>query len=479
MIRELVNRIVFEVVGEEAIARANRFIDQAAENSEQAARETEEYERALASLRNRLRGVGQAVTGFGRRIVGASRSLVGAGRAVGRFAGGLGRILRRLAVGPLAFGAFIAGAVSLASEAEETRDRMRVALGDIADETEEWATRTSNALGVNRNQVRSFVTDFSLQLQRATDLASATDLGQALTERAFDLESFQDVPIDEVFAAFRSGINGSTEPLDRFNVNLRATAVDAFILANGLAASSSAITENTRRLARARLILQETQNAQGNLILTQTSFANTFRAFRNTLTNIITDIGEGFIPAARDLFFNLTESLRENQDRILDFFNRIAGRLDEFIQNGGLERIAETFGNIADLAVRAAGAVDRFFNISSREQEIESEIEGVREFRRAEQANSFNPLQRLSGLTASGRITNRLADRAIAERIVESQRISNDNTRFAQDVRQEINVSVTGVNATTQQITRAVANGVTQGNRRSLADVSVGSPATR
>lgn len=493
MIRELINRVIFEVVGEDRLRRWNDGLQESADNSEEAARETAEYEQAIASLRNRLRTAGNTVRNFGRQLtapirgfraasLGASafgnrvrslaRDLTIFPRAIGRAGLSIGRFVRRLAIGPLAFVGFIGAAVRLASQGEETRDRMRVALGDIADATEVWATRTSNALNLNRNLVRSFVTDFSLQLQRATDLASATDIARDLTERAFDLESFRDVPVDEVFAAFRSGINGSTEPLDRFNVNLRATAVDAFILANGMAASSSAITENTRRLARARIILLETQNAQGNLILTSGSFANVFRSFLNVLRNITEDIGQGFLPAAVRLFQTLRDELRENQDRIIGFFNNIASRVDRFIANGGLDRIAGLFRDIASFAGQAAGAVDRVFNISERERAIDEVQQEI--------IAELNPIVRnllVPGSPRSQRI------RAEAEEIVDGRRepvVARTSlaTSFAgssplnnQNFNQVVNVNIAQTNSTPQQIENAVRSGVS-GTRQTLRQIS-------
>ena len=495
MIRELVNRIVFQVVGEDRLNALNDALDDSAQNAEQASRETEDYEAALASLQGRVRRAVNGLQTFGRTVrTNVTRALGAAGRAVGRFGLSVGRMVARIGVAaPVAFAGFVSGAVLLASEAEETRDRMSVALGDIADETEAWANRTSNALGINRNQVRSFVTDFSLQLQRATDLASATDLGQALTERAFDLESFQDVPIDEVFAAFRSGINGSTEPLDRFNVNLRATAVDAFILANGMAASSDAITENTRRLARARLILQETANAQGNLILTQGSFANTFRRFRSTISNIVTDIGTGFLPAATRLFQAITEGLLTNQQRIIDFFGEISDRATQFIENGGLERIVDTFADIAEFAGEAAAAVNRFFNITGRERDIDTREEFLRNDasfqRELERDFPGAPRSVLNGITRAravddvdrSRVTNTQRNAARAASVNRLSALiggaTNDNRRTNTNLNQTINVNLGGSNLSAQQVTGAVSRGVAQGNRRSLADISVQSPA--
>ena len=462
MIRELVNRIIFDVVNQRDLDRANRAVDDSADNAREAAAASNRLRASASRLSSRLRSSLPSLRTFAQGV-----SRIGI-RAAG--------MATRLGIaGAVGLGGFIANAVRLAATSEETRDRMRVALGDIADETDAWAVRTSNALGINRNQVRSFVTDFSLQLQRATDLASATDLGRALTERAFDLESFQDVPIDEVFAAFRSGINGSTEPLDRFNVNLRASAVDAFILANGLAASSDAITENTRRLARAQLILRETSNAQGNLSLTSTSFTNTFRRFGNILTNLFTDIGDRFLPSARELFQFLIDTVRSNQDNIVDFFTRLANRVQQFIENGGLQTIARLLQEVADVAIAAGRGIGTLFDTFTT-----SDTE--REFNRRLREEAPLPAGLFATPGQEARARQRVADdlgtTLRGDRIIDSRRFTNPtNNNNNQSVTQNVSVTVNG-SSDPAQTRRAVQSGVARANRGTLLDAAVFSPAS-
>ena len=82
MIRELVNRIVFEVVGESNLRRINDALTDSGQSAEEAARETQEYEEALRSMQSRLRRAAQGVANFGRRLGGIARGVDKVGVAI-------------------------------------------------------------------------------------------------------------------------------------------------------------------------------------------------------------------------------------------------------------------------------------------------------------------------------------------------------------------------------------------------------------
>ena len=481
MIRELVNRIVFDVVNQRDLDRSNRAVDQAADNASSASQASDRYRASVLRLSSSLR------TGL---------------RNVGRFTGGLlrlGRSLNPLAsIGGLLSTAGIIGfgvsALNAAGDVEESVDRMQVALGGLAQGAEREIRRVSSTLGVNRNQFREFFTDFALQLENSVGIERASELAQEITERAFDVGSFQNVSSEDVFAAFRAGINGSSEPLDRFNVNIRASAVDQFILANGLARTSREIDENTRRYGRLLLILRETQNAQGNLVLTANSFTNLSRAVRASLQEIVADIGAEFLPTARQFLSSLLTLIRNNTDEIIDFFSRAADRIELFINSGGLQDIAGGFQSIARAAVIAANAVDRVFNISDREQEIEAEqrlivnrafsergivertlfpfLSGAENSRQQaeDRVNARAAFANFGGVPSFVPVNNNVSS-------INQGATSSVNQDVTSSVNQQITVNVSGGAANNQAaIESAVRRGANSGGRATLSSIAVPSP---
>jgi len=460
-LNELVNSILFRVSGLATFRRANQEIDKTEDVSEQAARGLATMERRMErserASRNLGRGLRRVATGPFRLFTGALKAIFS---PIGLLAGAAG------------IGGLAVSALRLAGDVEETRDKMRFALGDIADETEEWVRRTARALGLNRNNVRQFVTDFSLQLQTATDRATATDLARELTERAFDVESFFNVPIEEVFTSFRSGLNGSSEPLEKFNVNIRESALQAFILENGLARSKREIDDNTRRLARLQIILRDTAVAQGNLNDTSQSFTNQTRRFRNEVQNLVADIGSRFLPTATRILQGINKSFAENQDEILAFFDRIAVRLEQFVANGGLQSIADGFETVARAALATAKAILAVVDALTFTQQEQDEIDirtragRIRNARVREEAGIFNFFESNPSITD--------ADRALArQQLIREGEINPALQRngfsdlFANSssltVNQEITVDASNGDAAT--VERAVAAGANNGVR--------------
>ena len=161
----------------------------------------------------------------------------------GRHADGFGKKLggvrtAMLGLGAVGFGALVFGAkdaIQSAMHLEETMSKSGVVFGEAADEIKAWGeTAVETMLLSKQEAIGSAATYGSLFQGMGMTKEASVGMAKSLVGLAADLRSFNDVPIEEVFAALQSGLTGEIEPMRRFSSNLSAVRIDAEALRLGL-----------------------------------------------------------------------------------------------------------------------------------------------------------------------------------------------------------------------------------------------------
>ena len=445
VIREIINRISFEVQDANKAKAANRAMDEAGKSGAVGARGVKKLDDEMSKAYKTGFTLGRTIRGVGRGILSFAR---GATSALANVAG----------VSSIGFAGLIAASIAAASNVQEAQSKMRDVLGDQADDLEAWAKANARTYSASTNELRMFATDFAVQFKKITTVDRSVDIAKDLTQRALDLASFSNKSATDVAADFTSAINGSTETVEKYGVNLKAAAVESFILSSGLRANKKDITEADKRLARYNILLRDTKDAAGNAARTSGDFANVLKNFRGRVADNLAEIGSKLIPVATEILQRITAGLENNQDAIVAFFGDIAQRVQDFIDDGGLQKIADLFGDIAEFAGVAAKGIDRVFNISEGEKqkererrEVENEILAIRG-RRFDSLLERNPIgfqaafrRNISGAVFGG-------DRRLAEEIVQSRRAGDLNQR------NEFNIQSTDPAGAAREVERALTD---------------------
>lgn len=234
----------------------------------------------------------------------------------------------------------------LGSSATETASKFRTVFGDErAAELDKFLDTFERLSGLTRSAGREMLANFGAVLQGAGIAADASAvLSEQMVRLAGDLQSFHDVPIEEAFAAIRSGATGEAEPLKRFGIVLRAVDVDARALANTGKENTKQLTEQERVLARVQLITEKAGVAVGDLARTQDSAANRARQLRGRFDRMRETVALGLLPAL---------------ERLIPIFESLAAR-------------AETFAN------KTAGAVQALLDLAGiADQEVAVELQSI------------------------------------------------------------------------------------------------------
>lgn len=215
---------------------------------------------------------------------------------------GIGQAAKRAALGGIAIGAAAVGAgvklATMASDVEESQNKVRVVFEESAKEVEAFASRGAKALGMTRGEALEAAGTFG-NLLTATGLGEkqAATFSTSMVQLAADMASFNNASPEDTLLALRSGLSGETEPLKKFGVNLNEALLKQKALDLGLVKSTKGtLPANIKAQAAYALIMEQTQKAQGDFARTSDGLANQQRILKATIADLGAEAGAVLLP---------------------------------------------------------------------------------------------------------------------------------------------------------------------------------------
>lgn len=199
-------------------------------------------------------------------------------------------------------------AIKAAMDVVESENLFTVSMGNMADTARAWSDDLQSSLGLNAYEVRKNVGMFynmttSMGLTRDEAYKLSTDL----TKLAYDMSSFYNMPVDEMFVKLQSGITGETEPLKRIGILVLDSTIKQYAYATGIANVGAELTEQQKVMARYVAIMEQTKNSQGDLARTIMSPSNQLRILQMQLQLASVNLGNAFMPIVTIVLPILTE----------------------------------------------------------------------------------------------------------------------------------------------------------------------------
>lgn len=206
------------------------------------------------------------------------------------------------AFGVRAIGRGLASLFKIGTTVEETGSKFRTVFEGGSDQIDGFLKSWGRLAGLTVTQGREIAaTAGSIARGFGFSVERAGEFSKSILSLAGDLQSFHNVPIEETFAAIRSGISGETEPLKRFGIILLDADVKARALAETGKKVASSLTQQEIATARLNLIYEKAGVAVGDLERTQNSTANTARRLARDWNQLREDLAEGLLPVFAEL----------------------------------------------------------------------------------------------------------------------------------------------------------------------------------
>lgn len=235
----------------------------------------------LAGFQDKMQKVGQGMTDMGKKMtVGLTLPIIGFG---------------------------VAG-VKMASDLNETVNKVNVAFGESANKVQEWGKTTLTTLGLAKGSALDAAALFGdMATSMGLPQEAAADMSMKMVNLGADLASFKNISFEEAQTALAGVFTGETESLKRLGVVMTQTQLDAFALAQGMGKTTAEMSQAELVNLRFAFVMDKTKNAQGDFARTSDGTANQLRIMQETLKETTATIGQNLLPIVTKIASKVSE----------------------------------------------------------------------------------------------------------------------------------------------------------------------------
>lgn len=188
-------------------------------------------------------------------------------------------------------------AIKMASDFEESLNKVDVAFGSSSNHVKDFAKTTLKQFGIAEGstlEMSALFGDMATGMGIARDDASL--LSTSMVGLAGDLASFKNINIEEVTTALSGVFTGETESLKRLGIVMTEVNLKQFAMEQGIKKNIKEMTQAEKINLRYQFILSKTENAQGDFARTSEGSANQMRIFQESLKELGQTFGKEILP---------------------------------------------------------------------------------------------------------------------------------------------------------------------------------------
>jgi phage-related minor tail protein len=198
--------------------------------------------------------------------------------------------------------------LKLASDFEESMNKVDVAFKNNAQEVKDWSKTTLKSFGIAQGtalDMAALFGDMATGMGLPTDAAS--DMSKSLTGLAGDLSSFKNIRIDIAETALKSVFTGETESLKNLGIVMTQANLSQFAMSKGIKANIKDMSEAQKVQLRYAFVMEKTANAQGDFARTGGGAANQIRIFQESLKQLGQQLGQTILPFVTKVITKVNE----------------------------------------------------------------------------------------------------------------------------------------------------------------------------
>jgi hypothetical protein len=188
-------------------------------------------------------------------------------------------------------------AIKLASDMEETQNKVSVAFGDSAQAVKDWSKTSIESMGLAQQSAldaAALFGDMGTSMGIARD--DAAEMSMGLTQLGADLASFKNVGVDQAMDALKGVFTGETDSLTQLGYVMTETNLKAFAMSKGISKNVEDMTQAEKVNLRFAFVMEATKNAQGDFSRTSEGAANQMRMFGESLKELGASLGATILP---------------------------------------------------------------------------------------------------------------------------------------------------------------------------------------
>lgn len=223
----------------------------------------------------------------------------------------------------------IDGCVEVASSIEEMQNKFDVVFGDMRDEVDKWAQEYSDAVGRNKNDIKTYLADQqNLLVGFGMTRQAGAEMAEQMTSLALDLASFGNMDETASVNAMTKAVMGESEAAKTLGAVLNDSTRAQAMATLGLKGTYDKLDQLTKMQVNYQAILQQSPDAIGDCQRSLDSYESTKKRYIAKLKEIKTIVGQFFLPTYQKILSIGAKGLTMIRDwlqKLTDLTDKLGG----------------------------------------------------------------------------------------------------------------------------------------------------------
>lgn len=223
----------------------------------------------------------------------------------------------------------IDGCVEVASSIKEMKNKFDVVFGNMRNEVDKWAQEYSDAIGRNKNDIKTYLADQqNLLVGFGMTRQAGAKMAEQMTSLALDLASFGNMDETASVNAMTKAVMGESEAAKTLGAVLNDSTRAQAMAALGLKGTYDKLDQLTKMQVNYQAILQQSPDAIGDCQRSVDGYESTKKRYIAKLKEIKTIVGQFFLPTYQKILSIGAKGLTMIRDwlqKLTDLTDKLGG----------------------------------------------------------------------------------------------------------------------------------------------------------
>ena len=223
----------------------------------------------------------------------------------------------------------IDGCVEVASSIKEMKNKFDVVFGNMRNEVDKWAQEYSDAIGRNKNDIKTYLADQqNLLVGFGMTRQAGAKMAEQITSLALDLASFGNMDETATVNAMTKAVMGESEAAKTLGAVLNDSTRAQAMAALGLKGTYDKLDQLTKMQVNYQAILQQSPDAIGDCQRSLDGYESTKKRYIAKLKEIKTIVGQFFLPTYQKILSIGAKGLTMIRDwlqKLTDLTDKLGG----------------------------------------------------------------------------------------------------------------------------------------------------------
>lgn len=223
----------------------------------------------------------------------------------------------------------IDGCVEVASSIKEMQNKFDVVFGNMRNEVDKWAQEYSDAIGRNKNDIKTYLADQqNLLVGFGMTRQAGAKMAEQMTSLALDLASFGNMDETASVNAMTKAVMGESEAAKTLGAVLNDSTRAQAMAALGLKGTYDKLDQLTKMQVNYQAILQQSPDAIGDCQRSLDGYESTKKRYIAKLKEIKTIVGQFFLPTYQKILSIGAKGLTMIRDwlqKLTDLTDKLGG----------------------------------------------------------------------------------------------------------------------------------------------------------